>query len=224
MPSWCALAPLVQEPIVEISFRLVPFVRLGADVSGTADTSTAVEPLRWPACVAPGEPAMTIVQAEAHLPELIAYYEDVIRAARRHGQRVDALRHCFWMRLRIVGEADGRHIDFGFPWLDSLQELAVVLEALADPPASGEVFADRDQGWEIEIHADAHRCFLRETDPDAGELRAEAQMPRARLSHDAADALHRARRVVALLVEALKDDAWTDPRAPLSFDRLTLRP
>lgn len=222
MEPWFATAPCIPEPSVEVAFLLAPDFYFGPDSYPAIIERKEVEPLRQPACVEPGARAITSEQADAHLDQLVDHYCDVVRAARKHGQDFNRLRSYFWMRLGIFSPTEG--VSFGFPWLDSMNEIGGVLESIASAPSSGEVYWDRDQGWEIQIHADPDHFYLQESDPDREEIHAVAKVPRQWLSQHATETLHRARSVVARLSEALKEDAWTDLRANLSFRSLVLPP
>lgn len=222
MEPWFATAKCISEPVVEVAFLLAPNFYFGPDTHPSLLERQQVESLRLPACTRPGQRAITSTEADAHLEQLVLYYSDVVRAARKHGKDFNSLRHYFWMRLSIFGADQETFI--GFPWLDSLKEVGRVLELLAAPPTRGEVYWDRDQGWEIQIHVEADNFYIRESDPDAEEVHAVAKVPRQWLSARAMEELSRSRKVVARLAAALGDDAWSDHRENLSFQNLVFPP
>jgi hypothetical protein len=220
MEPWFTTAKCIPEPEVEVVFLLAPDFYFGPDTYPALVERKQVESLRLPACVAQGQRVITSKQADAHLDQLVLYYSDVVRAARKNGKDFNGLRNYFWMRLGIFSADEDTYI--GFPWLDSLKEVGQVLESLAAPPTIGEVYWNRDQGWEIQIHIDADNFYIQESDPDANEVHAVAKAPRHWLSARAVETLSRSRSVVARLAAALRDDAWTDHRANLSFQNLIL--
>lgn len=145
---------------------------------------------------------------------LAAYYEDVIRLARKHGKSFNDIRQYFWLRLSLWNSAEGCYL--GFPWYDTVAEMAPLLEGISGD-ALGEVFWDRDQGWEMQVHADNEFVYAREWDPDDEVVHTIVKFPRAAIATECSQALERARRVVSSLAERLGDDVWTEYKNEAAF-------
>jgi hypothetical protein len=152
--------------------------------------------------------------AEGRVAELAAYYKDVVRLARKHGKSFSEVRQYFWLRLSIWNSAEGVYL--GFPWYDTVEEMAPLLDGISGS-TSGEIFCDRDQSWEMQVHADPDFVYAREWDPDDEVVQTVVKIPRAAIAIECSRALERVRKIVRCLAQELGDDVWTKHKSEATF-------
>ena len=151
------------------------------------------------------------LKAEDNAEKLLAYYKEVLRLAKNYGKKPTDITDYFWLRLSFWRtEMD---ISINFPWYDSLDEIAPVLERMASG-ADGIILADMDQGWDIEIVAKDGFIYAREGDFEENELNILHKIPRAPLAAECENALSRTRNLIAWLSDEIGDDYWTKTKYP----------
>jgi hypothetical protein len=101
-----------------------------------------------------------------NLQELINYYESVFRLNDKYEKELSNASY-FWIRP-IIKNLDNGNILASFPWYDTLQEIRYLCNGLINNE-EGEIFYDRDQGWEIIVENDDGKLFIKESDPDYNE-------------------------------------------------------
>lgn len=151
------------------------------------------------------------LKAEDNTEKLLAYYEEVLRLAQNYKRSPLEVSHYFWLKLYFWRPDLG--ISMNFPWYDTLDEIAPVLEKIVSGE-NGLLLKDFDQGWDIEIYGDDDYIYAREGDPSEDEINILHQIPRAQLANDCEQALIRARALIAWLSDNLGHDYWTHPTLP----------
>ena len=143
--------------------------------------------------------------------DLLAYYREVLRLAKNYGKKDTEISHYFWVKLSFWrGEMN---ISMDFPWYDSLDEIAPLLEKI-DSNEDGVLLSDEDMGWEAEIIAQDGFIYAREEDPETGDINILHKIPRGPLAKDCRNALERARALISWLSDNIGDDYWTKTRYP----------
>lgn len=220
MKDWFDSAAFVEGASVEVGFLLRPDFYYGPDGHIDIAERKLVEPICLPTFARQQERLVTTKEAENHIDELGQYYLEVVRLSRKHGKSFQQILSYFWLRL-FIRDPSGRFY-VSFPWYDTLSKMEGLLNALADPPSSGEVHWDRDQCWELEIDAHDGMLYVREWDPDCEETHVIGKLPLLSLASSSEAALNRARRVIAALATALTEDAWTTHKEAVNFRKLVL--
>lgn len=219
MKDWFESATLIEEATVEVGFLLFPDFYYGLDRLPDIAERKEIEPLSIPAFPRSAEHLVTTSEAEPYVDELARYYTDVIRLSRKYGKPFNQVSQYFWLRLAISNP--DKSFNVSFPWYDTLSEMEALLAALSDPPTSGDIHWDRDQGWELEIDAYHDMLYIREWDPDYEEVRAIGKLPLLALASSSQATLTRARKIIASLSEALTEDAWTTYKTSINFSKLS---
>ena len=151
------------------------------------------------------------LKAEDNTEKLLAYYREVLRLAKNYGKKDTEISHYFWVKLSFWrGEMN---ISMDFPWYDSLDEIAPLLEKI-DSNEDGVLLSDEDMGWEAEIIAQDGFIYAREEDPETGDINILHKIPRGPLAKDCRNALERARALISWLSDNIGDDYWTKTRYP----------
>lgn len=218
MKDWYESTTAIASATVEIGFMLSPEFSICSD--GIPSLTVGAEPLKLPTFHRASEHFATTTEAQSHTSELIAYYADVIRLARKYSNSFRQISPYFWMRLSIAN-TDGT-FEVSFPWYDTLREMAPVLTKLVNPPTDGEIHGDIEQGWGIEMDAFNCMLYIREWCSDTDEVHVAARLPLLALSSSSKDALGRARKIIATLTTALTEDAWTGSETQPTFSKLVL--
>ncbi len=154
------------------------------------------------------------LKAEEHPEKLLDYYREVLRLAKNYGKKPIEITQYFWLKLYIW--RPDKHISLNFPWYDSLNEMAPILEKIASDE-EGMLFQDADLDWDIEIVAQDGFIYIREGNFEEGEINAMLKTPRARLAIDCAEALARARALIGWLSDEIGEDYWTKAKYPADF-------
>ena len=220
MKDWFDSTIGIENATVEVGFVLFPDFYYGPDRHQALVERKEVERLKLPTFPRASERLVTTSEAEEHVEQLIQYYSDVIRLSRKYSKSFNQIRQYFWLRLSIANGSGSFCVSF--PWYDTLSEMESVLRCLASPPAEGEIFWDRDQGWELELDAFNGMLYVREWDPDCEEVYVSARLPLLSLSSSSKEALERAQKIIAKLSEALTEDAWTSHKVHPTFSKLVL--
>ena len=220
MKEWFDSANLIENASVDIGFVLNSEFYYGPDQHPAVVERKEVERLRIPLFARSTERFATTSEAEPYIDQLIIYYSDVVRLAKKHGKTFNQICQYFWLRLSIFDKGDTFRV--GFPWYDTLSEMQPVLVALSNPPSVGEVHWDRDQGWELEMDSYNGLLYVREWDPDYDEVHVVAKLPLRALASSAEAALHRTQKIISALTKALSEDAWTDHKPAPTFSKLKL--
>lgn len=151
------------------------------------------------------------LKAEANTEKLLAYYREVLRLAKNYGKSKTDISHYFWLRLSFWRSE--KNISINFPWYDSLDEIAPILEKIASVE-EGTLLADRDQGWDVEIIGTDDYIYAREGDFEEGDLNILHKIPRRSLAAECENALDRARALVAWLTDEIGEDYWSKTKYP----------
>lgn len=155
------------------------------------------------------------LKAEAHPEKLLDYYREVLRLAKNYGKKDAEITHYFWLKLYFWRPDLG--ISMNFPWYDSLDQMAPVLEKIASDE-DGVLLRDDDLSWEAEIIGKDGFIYAREGDPEEeGDFNIFHKIPRKALSHECLEALDRARALIAWLSDELDKDYWTNAPYPESY-------
>lgn len=151
------------------------------------------------------------LKAEDNTEKLLAYYKEVLRLAANYKRAPLEISHYFWLKLYFWRPDVG--ITMNFPWYDTLDEIAPVLEKIASGE-NGLLLKDFDQGWDIEIHGDDDYIYAREGDLSEGEINILHKIPRAPLAMECREVLERTRALIAWLSDNVGKDYWTSPSFP----------
>ncbi len=154
------------------------------------------------------------LKAEENAEKLLDYYREVLRLADNYGRKKTEISHYFWLKLYFW--RPDKHIAMNFPWYDTLEEMAPVLEKIASTE-NGLLISDEDLGWNVDIFGDDDYIYLREGDYEEGDLNVNNKIPRSRLALDCKEALARARSLIAWLSDELGEDYWTKAKYPTDF-------
>lgn len=141
----------------------------------------------------------------------MAYYREVLRLAGNYKRSPMEISHYFWLKLYFWRPDMG--ISMNFPWYDTLEEIAPVLEKIASTE-NGTLLKDFDHGWDAEIYGDDDFVYAREGNFEEGEINILHKIPRPRFALDCEQALGRARNLIAWLSDNIGEDYWSKPRLP----------
>ena len=205
--TWFATARPVDRLEAEICFLIQPRFYFGPDRPAVpADLQRLTVSLSPPDVPRAVPSKVRTSEAVGHEAQLLAYYEQIVRLAREHRLPFNAIRHCFWLRFWLWNEA--QDIRVSFPWYDSFSEIDRFMTAVSDG-RSGLLDHDLDQGWEMEVHGDGDRLFIREGDPDGDEAHLAISVPRDALVQVLTALRARAVQVIGRLSDGLGADVWT---------------
>lgn len=151
------------------------------------------------------------LKAQDNSEKLLAYYREVLRLANNYGRKKAEIGHYFWLKLYFWRPE--KEVTMNFPWYDTLEDMAPVLEKIASDE-EGLLFHDVDEGWEIEIVARDGFIYAREGDFENGEYSILHKIPRERLAIDCHEALVRARALIEWLSDCVGEDYWTHAKYP----------
>ncbi|ESA35852.1 hypothetical protein N836_10005 [Leptolyngbya sp. Heron Island J] len=164
-PDWINNTTVADNIVVEIGFLIASSFYTGPENDFTPEQwETAREPLYSPNVERYGDFILSGVVAE-DVPELVAYYKDVLRLADLHGKDCDQQGHYFWMRPLVLQRG---LFAMTFPWYDTMSETDSFLQQIKATD-DGQIFWDIDQGWEMEAFALGDWLYLRESNPDENE-------------------------------------------------------
>ena len=135
--------------------------------------------------------------------ELKRHYLDVADKCKKYKKDVNKSTH-FWNRPVIYNT----YFVISFPWHDKFREGKNVLENIATT-TDGEVYWDRDQGWELEIIGEGGLLFAREWDPDYEEIHCQVKFDRAGIRQQAFELIPKVSSFIRELTSALGKDYWT---------------
>jgi len=207
MENWFAEAVEVPAIEAEVCFLVRPNFYFGPDrPSDPADLKRLVEPLLPPDIPRLLPEMVRTAEALGHEAQLSTYYKQIVQLARKYDRPFNSVRSYFWLRFWMWNAAKEVHISF--PWYDSFSEIDGFISGLAGAD-SGLAFQDRDQGWEMEVHAENGNFYFRERDPDSDETHLAIFMSRDRLLAQLAPLRDRAITVIHRLSEDLGADVWT---------------
>ncbi|GAB1858632.1 hypothetical protein MHTCC0001_34720 [Flavobacteriaceae bacterium MHTCC 0001] len=99
--------------------------------------------------------------------QLSEYYKSIIELKEKHNKSYREVHHLFWLRLWILNSKEKIYISF--PWYDTINEFKRFFR-IFDENKTGQIFYDIDQGWQLEILADNHFYYIRQTNPDDSDL------------------------------------------------------
>lgn len=151
------------------------------------------------------------LKAEENPDKLLSYYREVLRLAKNYGKKDLEISHYFWLKLYFW--RPDLHIAMNFPWYDTLDEMAPILEKIGSHE-NGILLSDEDQNWTADIIAQDGFIFAREGDPEDGDFHFLHQIPRARFGIDCLEALERTRSLIYWLSNQIGTDYWTAPKYP----------
>lgn len=159
----------------------------------------------------PGIPRMVpslvrTTEAFGNEAELVGYYEQVVRLARKHNQPFNSIRQYFWLRFRLWNTEEKTYLTF--PWYDSFSEIDGFITALA-AGNEGLVFHDGDQGWELEVYSHGGLLYFRQRDRDADEIQVKVSVSRENLLNQLGMLRERAIGIIGTLSDALGADVWS---------------
>lgn len=203
MTDWYHTTKSIQTIEAEICFLLQ--TNYGGEVLPSPNIPRQVKPL-----IGTGE-------LVGHEVQLAAYYKQILELARRDGKAFDEISSYFWMRLFFWNSDAGVHITF--PWYDTYSEMKPLLDKILSD-GSGELFWDRDQGWEINIDTQAGRIYIREWNPDDEEIHTLANFPKTALEAIIPPLMSRAEKTIEVLSRLLGEDVWTKRVKKPSFHQL----
>ena len=168
------------------------------------DWETLREPLCQPDIKLYGNFALAS-NVESKVEALLDYYQDVIRLANKHGKNIQDQRSYFWLRPLIY-----RHEEFtvSFPWHDTHAESQRFLDSVA-APSDGEIFWDRDQGWELTVYGKDGRTYIREWNPDDNEEHIRINCPSRQLCEQVAGVRERVDQIIGQLRSHFDHDYWS---------------
>ncbi len=136
--------------------------------------------------------------------ELFAYYKDLKSKALAHRKSLDKSTE-FWNRP-VIYTPDAFYLSFC--WHDRFREGKSLLHALlADD--DGEVFADIDQGWQLDIHLHEGILYALQGDPDKGTVDYNVKFAHAPIKDQVAQLLPRIEKLIADLTAQFGTDYWT---------------
>ena len=107
------------------------------------------------------------------------------------------------MRLWLSNQEE--KISISFPWYDTMSEF----RRFSDPvlsTATGEIFWDADQGWDLSVKSTATELFVNQGDPDSNEDHYSVSVSRQDFSEKLAGEMLDAERVVTALSKRLGAD------------------
>ena len=142
---------------------------------------------------------------ESKLVSLIDYYKDVVRLAGKHGKNIQNQQSYFWLRPLIYRRDE---FTVSFPWYDTHVESQRFLDSIASI-SEGEIFWDRDQGWELTVYCRNDRTYIREWNPDDNEEHVQINCPSRQLCEQVAGVRERVDRVVGQLRSHFGHDYWS---------------
>lgn len=135
--------------------------------------------------------------------ELIKYYQDVFRLAKKHSST--EIESYFWLKPLICSPPS---IYIDFLWHDTLVETETVIDSLLGAK-EGFLLDDADQGWEISIHAYNKSFFLLCRDPDNDEERCNISFLREPFIREVKEASERLDAVMRVLDEEFGLHYWS---------------
>ena len=137
--------------------------------------------------------------------ELVRYYKSVLTNIQKYRMDLSKCKQYFWMRPFLLYE----HGVVSFPWYDTYSETNHLLTSIEEATV-GEVFWDRDQGWELNMIAQEGRLYIREWDPDDSGSIPSVNMdcPLGTLQSQCTEIKLRVKRVLNDLETALGSNYW----------------
>lgn len=207
MEPWFAEAVSVNSLKAEICFLISRDFYFGPDRPvDPSDLQRLTVPLSLPKIARVAESMVRSEEAVGHEAELVSYYEQIVRLARKHRRPFNSIRHYFWLRFWLW--SDEQKIDISFPWYDSFSEIDRFIGAVSRE-GEGLVNLDGEQGWEMEVHVRGDDLYLRERDPDADETFLVVSSPRGRLIAELTGLRERTVGLIGHLSDAMGADVWT---------------
>jgi hypothetical protein len=192
MEDWFSETVAVESVAVEVCFLL------SKEYEG--------EPLPLPAIPRVVEALVRSSELTGHEALLADYYRQIIRCAARDGKKFDEIAHFFWLRLYLWNTEAG--VTISFPWYDTYAEMKPFFHGVLSGE-SGRVYFDGDQGWEQEVHRDGGQFYVKQWDPDDGEIHALVRFPAAALAQAIPVLMQRVEAEIAELSRLLGADVWT---------------
>ena len=203
--DWLSNTNSVDDATLDIGFIVRSSFYYGDENNFTPEQWESLrEPLRQPDVERFGDFVLAY-NIEHRVTELIAYYKDVVRLARKHSKKLANQKSYFWMRPLIY-----RHDDFAvtFPWYDTYGESERFFDNLANA-TDGEVFWDRDQCWELTVYAKDGRLYVREWNPDDEEEHVQFNCPLDNLCGQVEAVRKRSDAIMDQLRAGLGNDYWS---------------
>ena len=122
MQSWLSETRTVPSLRAEVCFQLQETFYYGPDrFSDISDRERLADKLTPPKIQLAVPSLVRTSEALGHERELAAYYEQIVRMARRHKRPFNSIRQYFWLRLWLWNTEHEAHISF--PWYDSFSEI-----------------------------------------------------------------------------------------------------
>lgn len=143
-------------------------------------------------------------EAKGHEEELFRYYRNILRLCKKHGKSPWLHKHYFWIRPIVYSRGD---FSFTFPWYDTLAEAKWMIERLSTRD-EGEVAHDMDQSWEFQAFTQSDRLYVRERDPESGEVNWAFDLPRGSIQKTAVRAVEEADALIGYLTKRLGANYW----------------
>src|SRR5579872_682654 len=206
MESWFADAKRLASLDAEICFLLHEDFYFGADSYPEVADRNEVESLPSPNFARNVPSMVRSKEAVGHEEELVNYYREVVRVARKHRKTFNDIRHYFWLRFWLWNTKEDIHIVF--PWYDTFSEIDRFLGSVNENK-EGQIFWDTDQGWELEVHASDGDLFARVRNPDDDEAHAVVKFSKRMLVEQLQPLRSRTESLIRFLSLAIGRDVWT---------------
>lgn len=203
MKSWFENAKRIESIETEICFLLNGELFLWAD-STRGEIEESLSPPEFQRHLPSMARSSEICGNE---PELIRYYNDIIRIARKNRLAFNDIRQYFWMRLWLWNTAEKIHI--GFPWYDTYSEMDHFFTSIS-VDSEGELFSDVDQGWELEVHELNGDLYIRWLEPSNEPHHREIRLPKETLIEQVRLIRQRMNSILKILSDAIGKDVWTN--------------
>jgi hypothetical protein len=206
MEPWFEDAKAISSLDMEVCFLLQDTFYYGPDTHPHVAERKLVEQLTPPEIPRKVAGMVRSSEATGYEQQLAAYYKQVVQLGRRHKKPFNNIRHYFWLRFWLWNSAEQVHVPF--PWYDTYSEVDRFLVSLSST-RTGQVYYDRDQGWELEIQVEDDTLFVRNRDPDQDETHFVIAVPYQALLAQVVPLRQRTTHLIGQLAQALGADVWT---------------
>ena len=204
MNDWVQQAEYKSEVIIDIGFMVQESFYFGPENGFTPEQYQELrEALPVPDFEMSGNFVLTknLAGKEFLLAE---HYKAVVAMHEKHCKDISKSTH-FWNRPIVFQEND---FCISFSWHDRFREGKNVLESLSSIQ-DGEIYWDRDQGWELEIYGQGEFLFAREWDPDYEKLHCQVKFDRKSVREQSQALIAHTTEIISYLSREIGHDHWT---------------